>query len=54
VFGVDGLFMSKGNWNKALSAWRENMDRVLHEIASLINRQDKRFTIGISGHGASG
>jgi uridine kinase len=46
--------MSKGNWNKALSAWRENMDRVLHEIASLINRQDKRFTIGISGHGASG
>ena len=33
---------------------RENMDRVLREIASLIKREDRRFTIGISGHGASG
>lgn len=32
----------------------ENMDRVLHEIANLISSEDKRFTIGISGHGASG
>lgn len=30
------------------------MDRVLREIASLIKREDRRFTIGISGHGASG
>lgn len=32
----------------------ENMDKVLHEIANLISSEDKRITIGISGHGASG
>jgi uridine kinase len=32
----------------------ENMDKVLQEIANLINSEDKRLTIGISGHGASG
>ena len=30
------------------------MDKVLHEIANLISAEDKRVTIGISGHGASG
>ncbi|WP_442600162.1 uridine kinase family protein [Neobacillus sp. D3-1R] len=30
------------------------MDKVLHEIASLIKKNDNRMTIGISGHGASG
>jgi uridine kinase len=32
----------------------ENMDKVLHKIINLISSQDKRITIGISGHGASG
>ncbi|MFJ7827098.1 uridine kinase [Psychrobacillus sp. NPDC096623] len=30
------------------------MDKILHEIANLITKKDKRITIGISGHGASG
>lgn len=30
------------------------MDKVLHEIANLITKKEKRITIGISGHGASG
>lgn len=30
------------------------MDKVLHKIANLISTQDKRVTIRISGHGASG
>lgn len=30
------------------------MDSVLLEIANLVRGEDKRFTIGISGHGASG
>lgn len=30
------------------------MDKVLQKIANFISREDKRFTIGISGHGASG
>ncbi|MEH7886912.1 phosphoribulokinase [Bacillus sp. JJ1609] len=30
------------------------MEKVLKEIANLINSEDKRITIGISGHGASG
>ncbi|WP_289139366.1 hypothetical protein [uncultured Brevibacillus sp.] len=30
------------------------MDKILHELVSLIEREDRRFTIGISGHGASG
>lgn len=30
------------------------MDKVLKEIANLISSEDKRITIGISGHGASG
>ncbi|MGP4082930.1 uridine kinase family protein [Pseudalkalibacillus sp. R45] len=30
------------------------MDEVLHEIVNLINDEDKRIVIGISGHGASG
>jgi len=31
-----------------------NMDKILHGIANLLRGKDKRFTIGISGHGASG
>lgn len=30
------------------------MDRMLHRIANLINNNDQRIIIGISGHGASG
>ncbi|PEJ57165.1 phosphoribulokinase [Bacillus sp. AFS002410] len=30
------------------------MDKILKEIANLINRENKRIIIGISGHGASG
>ncbi|RKL65763.1 phosphoribulokinase [Salipaludibacillus neizhouensis] len=30
------------------------MDKILHGIASLINNNDKKIIIGISGHGASG
>lgn len=30
------------------------MDRVLHEIATSVKGEDRRFIIGISGHGASG
>lgn len=30
------------------------MDRILHRIANLINTNDQRIIIGISGHGASG
>jgi uridine kinase len=30
------------------------MDKVLHEIANWISAEDKRVTIGISGHGGSG
>ncbi|GAA3409492.1 uridine kinase [Paenibacillus hodogayensis] len=30
------------------------MDSVLHEIANSVRGEDKRFIIGISGHGASG
>ncbi len=30
------------------------MDRMLHRIAKLINNNDQRIIIGISGHGASG
>ncbi|MFB7142398.1 hypothetical protein ACFCYN_22545 [Gottfriedia sp. NPDC056225] len=30
------------------------MDNILKEIANLINRENKRIIIGISGHGASG
>jgi uridine kinase len=30
------------------------MDKVIQEIANLISSKDKRITIGISGHGASG
>ncbi|RKN70619.1 uridine kinase family protein [Paenibacillus ginsengarvi] len=30
------------------------MVRILHEIADLVRSEDKRFIIGISGHGASG
>lgn len=30
------------------------MENILHEIANLISTKEKRMTIGISGHGASG
>ncbi|KOP68206.1 phosphoribulokinase [Bacillus sp. FJAT-18019] len=30
------------------------MDRILHQIANSIRGEENRFTIGISGHGASG
>lgn len=30
------------------------MDKILNEIANLISSKEKRITIGISGHGASG
>jgi uridine kinase len=30
------------------------MEKVIQELAKLINREDKRIIIGISGHGASG
>ncbi len=30
------------------------MDRILHKIATSVRGEDKRFIIGISGHGASG
>jgi uridine kinase len=30
------------------------MDKILHELASWIKRQERRIIIGISGHGASG
>lgn len=31
-----------------------NMDSILHEIVNSFRGEDKRFIIGISGHGASG
>ena len=31
-----------------------NLEKVLYEIANWISRENKRITIGISGHGASG
>lgn len=30
------------------------MERILHQIATSVRGEDKRFIIGISGHGASG
>ncbi len=30
------------------------MDEILHNVASLLNKQDAKMIIGISGHGASG
>lgn len=34
--------------------WVGSMDKILHGIANLINKIDKKVIIGISGHGASG